>query len=59
MPTYLREGELVEVWKIDRLGRNFTEMVGTMADLVKRGIHLVATSQSVDTSTSMGKRSRG
>src|SRR4051812_34938253 len=51
----LREGDVVVVWKIDRLGRNFTEMVATLADLFKREIHIVATSQSVDTSTPMGK----
>ena len=55
MLTYLREGDVVVVWKIDRLGRNFTEMVATLADLFKRGIHIVATSQGVDTSTPMGK----
>lgn len=55
MLTYLREGDVVVVWKIDRLGRNFTEMVATLADLFKRGIHIMATSQGVDTSTPMGK----
>jgi DNA invertase Pin-like site-specific DNA recombinase len=55
MLTYLREGDVLVVWKIDRLGRNFTEMVATLADLFKRGIHIVATSQGVDTSTPMGK----
>jgi DNA invertase Pin-like site-specific DNA recombinase len=55
MLTYLREGDVVVVWKIDRLGRNFTEMVATLAALFKRGIHIVATSQGVDTSTPMGK----
>jgi DNA invertase Pin-like site-specific DNA recombinase len=55
MLTYLREGDVVVVWKIDRLGRNFTEMVATLADLFKRGIHIAATSQGVDTSTPMGK----
>src|SRR5215210_7382538 len=55
MLTYLREGDTVVVWKIDRLGRNFTEMVATMADLFKRGINIVATTQGIDTSTPMGK----
>src|SRR5215210_3885022 len=55
MLTYLREGDTVVVWKIDRLGRNFTEMVATMADLFKKGINIVATTQGIDTSTPMGK----
>jgi DNA invertase Pin-like site-specific DNA recombinase len=53
--TYLREGDTVVVWKIDRLGRNFTEMVATMADLARRAIAVVATSQGIDTSTPMGR----
>jgi DNA invertase Pin-like site-specific DNA recombinase len=55
MLTYLREGDTVVVWKIDRLGRNYPEMVATMADLSKKGINVVATSQGIDTSTPMGK----
>ena len=55
MLTYLREGDTVAVWKIDRLGRNFTEMVATMAQLDKRGINILATSQGIDTSTPTGK----
>ena len=55
MLTYLREGDTVVVWKIDRLGRNFTEMVATMADLFKKGINIVSTSQAIDTNQPMGK----
>jgi DNA invertase Pin-like site-specific DNA recombinase len=55
MLTYLRQGDTVVVWKIDRLGRNFTEMVATMADLFKRGINILSTSQGIDTNTPMGK----
>ncbi len=55
MLTYLREGDTVVVWKIDRLGRNFTEMVATMADLFKKGINIVSTSQGIDTNQPMGK----
>jgi DNA invertase Pin-like site-specific DNA recombinase len=51
----LREGDTVVVWKIDRLGRNFTEMVATMAELFRRDINIVATTQGIDTSTPMGK----
>jgi DNA invertase Pin-like site-specific DNA recombinase len=55
MLTYLREGDSVVVWKIDRLGRNFTEMVATMAELFKQGINIVSTSQAIDTNQPMGK----
>ena len=55
MLTYLREGDSVVVWKIDRLGRNFTEMVSTMAELFKKGINVIATSQGIDTNQPMGK----
>ena len=55
MLTYLREGDTVVVWKIDRLGRNFTEMVATMAELFRKEINIVATTQGIDTSTPMGK----
>jgi DNA invertase Pin-like site-specific DNA recombinase len=55
MLSYLREGDQVAVWKIDRLGRTFNEAIATMADLEKRGIHLVSTSQGIDTSTPIGR----
>jgi DNA invertase Pin-like site-specific DNA recombinase len=55
MLSYLREGDLVAVWKIDRLGRTFNEAIATMAELEKRGIHLVSTSQGIDTSTPIGR----
>ncbi len=53
--SHLREGDTVVVWKIDRLGRTFNEAIATMADLEKRGITIVSTTQGLDTSTPMGR----
>ena len=53
--SHLREGDTVVVWKIDRLGRTFNEAIATMAELEKRGITIVSTSQGIDTATPMGR----
>ncbi len=55
MLSHLREGDSVVVWKIDRLGRTFNEAVATMAELERRGITIISTTQGIDTSTPMGR----
>jgi DNA invertase Pin-like site-specific DNA recombinase len=34
----LREGDILVVWKLDRLGRNLKHLVNTVQDLAKRNI---------------------
>lgn len=51
----LRPGSRLVVWKIDRLGRNLSELIQT-ADLVRqKGAELVSLTESIDTSTAFGK----
>lgn len=54
----LREGDLLVVWKLDRLGRNLKHLVTTVQDLADRGIGFkVLTGQgaNIDTTTASGK----
>ena len=54
----LREGDVLIVWKLDRLGRTLSHLVNTARDLSDRGIGLrVLTGQGaeIDTTTSAGR----
>ena len=52
----LRAGDVLVVWKLDRLGRNLGELIATMATLDRRGANLrVLTGLAVDTSTAGGR----
>lgn len=53
-----RPGDVLAVWKLDRLGRDLRHLVNTVHDLEKRGVAFkVLTGQgaSIDTTTSSGK----
>jgi len=52
----LRGGDMLVLWKLDRLGRNLRHLIDTVDDLGKRGIGIKTLSgQAVDTSTNEGK----
>lgn len=54
----LRNGDILVVWKLDRLGRNLHHLVNTVHDLTARGVGLkVLTGQgaAIDTTTAAGK----
>ncbi len=54
----LRDGDVLVVWKLDRLGRTLTHLVNTVRDLSDRGIGLrVLTGQGaeIDTTTPAGR----
>ena len=54
----LRKGDVLVVWKLDRLGRNLTHLVNTVQDLSARSVGLrVLTGQGaqIDTSTASGR----
>lgn len=52
----LRKGDVLVIWKLDRLGRNLAHLVATINDLNERGIGFrVLTGAPIDTSTKEGK----
>lgn len=56
--AYLREGDILVVWKLDRLGRSMAHLVNTVQELAGRGVGLkVLTGQgaAIDTTTAPGK----
>ena len=50
-----RKFEVIVVWKFDRLGRSTSHLLQVLQELNNRNVRLIATSQSIDTSTPMGK----
>lgn len=58
----LRPGDMLTVWKLDRLGRDLRHLVNTVDDLAKRGVGLkVLTGHgaAIDTTTPAGKLAFG
>ncbi len=55
MMKELRPGDVVTVWKLDRLGRTLRQVLDTIDKLKERGAHLRIITQQLDTSTAMGK----
>ncbi|STZ40815.1 recombinase family protein [Mycolicibacterium gilvum] len=52
---YVREGDTVVVWKLDRLGRNMLHVLQTVKELTERGITLVSVTDGIDYSTPAGR----
>lgn len=55
MLTLLRSGDIVVVWRIDRLGRSTLALVRLMAELRERGIEFRSITEGIDTTTPMGR----
>lgn len=52
---YVREGDTVVVWKLDRLGRNTLHILETVKQLTDCGVRLVSTTDGIDSSTAAGR----
>lgn len=52
---YVRDGDTVVVWKLDRLGRNMLHILQTVRDLNDRGVSLVSVTDGIDSSTPAGR----
>lgn len=55
MLKYLREGDTVVVYKLDRLGRSTKQLIELVEDLQDRGIEFVSLRDSIDTKSAIGK----
>lgn len=53
--AYVREGDSVVVWKLDRLGRNMLHILQTVRALTDRGVTLVSVTDGIDSSTPAGR----
>lgn len=51
----LREGDLLVVWRLDRLGRSLKDLIALVETLGTRGIGLKSLKESIDTTSSGGK----
>jgi DNA invertase Pin-like site-specific DNA recombinase len=55
MLEQLRPGDVVVVWRLDRLGRSLKNLIELVDGLAHRGVGLRSLSESVDTTTANGK----
>jgi len=53
--SYLREGDKLIIWKLDRLGRSLRHLLEIIEILKEREIILISLSDSLDSSTPTGK----
>jgi DNA invertase Pin-like site-specific DNA recombinase len=53
--AYVRKGDTLIVWRLDRLGRSLPHLITTMTDLEERGIGFKSLTENIDTTTSGGK----
>jgi DNA invertase Pin-like site-specific DNA recombinase len=53
--AFLRDGDILVVTKLDRVGRSVGNLVSVAADLHKSGVHLVVLDQAIDTATPAGR----
>ena len=57
-PRAMRDGDVLVVWKLDRLGRNLAHLVGTVQGLSDRGVGLrvlAGQGAQIDTTTAGGR----
>ena len=52
---YVRDGDTIVVWKLDRLGRNTLHILETVRALTDRGVTLISTTDGIDSSTAVGR----
>src|SRR5437588_210764 len=52
---FLREGDTLVVWRLDRLGRSLKHLIETITNLNKRKIGFQSLTESIDTTNSNGR----
>src|SRR3954464_2160223 len=52
---YVRQGDTLVVWKLDRLGRSLRHLIETITRLHEHGVGFKSVTEQIDTTTSGGK----
>lgn len=55
MIEHLREGDVVVIWKLDRLGRSLRDLVNLVTEIQDKGAGLKSLNDAIDTTTPQGK----
>lgn len=55
MLAALQPSDTIVVWRLDRIGRNFRDLVDIADELRERGANLISLSEGIDTSSSIGE----
>ncbi|ASW45242.1 hypothetical protein XJ27_04040 [Xanthomonas hortorum] len=53
--AYLRAGDVLAIWRLDRLGRSMPHLIETIAALEARGVGFRSLTESIDTTTPGGR----
>ena len=53
--SHLREGDILVVWRLDRLGRSLKQLIEFMSRLQEQGVGFKSLTEQIDTTTSGGK----
>lgn len=53
--SFMRKGDSLVVWRLDRLARSLPQLIETVAQLESEGIGLRSLTEAIDTSTAGGK----
>ena len=55
MLNHLRQGDVVVVWKLDRLGRSLKHLIDLVTGFREKGIEFISLNDSIDTTTVQGR----
>jgi DNA invertase Pin-like site-specific DNA recombinase len=53
--SHLRAGDMLVVWRLDRLGRSLRHLIDTITELAERRVGFKSLQENIDTTTSGGK----
>lgn len=52
---FLREGDTLVIWKLDRLGRSVHQLCGCIEILKQKKVNIISVTENIDTSNMMGE----